>query len=192
MESEETLGIVLDAREGRNFDGIACIDVFTENHGIVRLFNKSREKIGVNCVFENVAMIKKMTSGTIGNFYKIKILSENAKTMRINGSYDHGRMFVETLRHVVFDGVSLRNLFIITRQAISNFASKHDANVVMLKALYLLCREEGYAVDLSWMNSLSPSNKALARKVISSNFDCESSDQIWWLIESLQRWILSL
>jgi hypothetical protein len=192
MAMVETFGIVIDVKKNEKSDGISSIDVFTPDSGIVRWFNKSPSGVPLDCTFEEVEITGNRTTETAGNFYGIKILSNNATAMVKNGSYDHAKTFVETLRSVVFDGVPLENLFAITRRTIGNFAAEFDANVVLLKALYLLCREEGYAVDVLWMASLTDSDKIFAKEVILSKFGHSDNDRAASLTRSLRLWILSL
>jgi hypothetical protein len=112
--------------------------------------------------------------------------------MKENGNYQRAEVFVKILRKVTFDGVPLENLFVITKQTIKNFVSNFNADMVLLKALYLLCREEGYAVDSTWMHSLSHCDRALTKSIIASKFDTNIDHGASHLIDSLQTWLLSL
>jgi len=64
--------------------------------------------------------------------------------------------------------------------------------MVLLKALYLLCGAEGYALDTLWMNSLSDLDRNVTRSIISSRFEVEVPDRIHYFVTSLQWWILSV
>ncbi|MDR2737366.1 MAG: hypothetical protein LBB18_00275 [Puniceicoccales bacterium] len=192
MEPVGAFGIAIDAKLDERLGRISSIDVLTPDCGIVRWFNRSPSPSKFDCVFEDVEIIGDRTTDTAGNFYDIKILSKNAAIMKKNGSYDHAKTFTETLRRVVFDGVPLEGLFRITERAIKNFTAELNANVVLLKALYLLCREEGYAVDSLWVNSLSDFDGIFVREVIASKFAHYDADRTKNLAEALRQWILSL
>jgi hypothetical protein len=192
MEAVETFGIVIGAQKNEKLGGSDSFDIFTMDHGIMRWFSRSQSLVGVNCVFEDVKISGSRTTETAGNLHGMEILSKNSDAMRQNGSYEHGKTFIETMRKMVFDGIPMCGLFAITRQAIKNFASNFNADVVLLKALYLLCKEEGYAVDATWINSLSPTDKIFARGVIFLEFDCITFGHASALIDSLRQWMLSL
>ncbi|MDR1890896.1 MAG: hypothetical protein LBQ23_01770 [Puniceicoccales bacterium] len=191
MDTITTAGIVIDVQKNEQSGKILSMDVFTIDYGIMRWFVQTSLDHSRDFMFEDVEIIGNKTTETAGKVYKITTLSDNSNAMRQNGNYQRAKVFVEILRKVIFDGVPLENLFVITKQAIKNFASNFDASMVLLKALYLLCREEGYAVDTTWMNSLSDGDRTLARTIISSKLDANVDDGAPRLSDSLQRWLLS-
>jgi hypothetical protein len=197
MELIETFGVVIGIQRDVQLVKIVSIEIFTFDYGIMRWFNRSCLEAGIDYLFESIEITGAKTTETAGNLQKIKIISQDATAMKENGSYEHGKIFVETLRKITFDGFPLQNLFLITRQAIKNFASGFDANVVLLKALYLLCKEEGYAVDAEWMESLGSEDKILACCAISSQLSTDpisgaGPDRICILTDLLRQWALSL
>jgi hypothetical protein len=195
-ENVETLGIVIGVLKDGSGE-VSSADVFTVDYGITRWFNRTPRGSMTDCLFEDVEILGQKITETAGRLYGMKILSSNGNRMKKNGSYDHGKTFLTTLRSLVFDGIPLDSLFIITGQAIKNFSAGFDKNSVLFKALYLLGKEEGYAVEATWMNSLAETDRILASDVICSglpeiSLPSDKMDSIEKLINSLQRWMLSL
>jgi hypothetical protein len=194
-ESVETSGVVIAVQRDGN-GRISSLDVFTEDHGIMRWFNRAPLDDGRDYTFEDVEISGERATATAGKSFVVNVSSNNMARMAANGSQGDAKFFVDVLRGIVFDGVPLDRLFAITKQAIRNFVAEHNAAVVLLKALYLVCREEGYAVDAIWLDSLPNESKSLARGTIAAplggNFPEGSSGAIRPLAESLGRWMLSL
>ncbi|MDR1528659.1 MAG: hypothetical protein LBS22_03705 [Puniceicoccales bacterium] len=192
MDTVETTGMVISVQKNEQSKKILSMDIFTIDYGIMRWFIKSPFDHSRDYMFEDVEVIGNKITETAGKVHKLTIVSNNSHAMEENGNYQGAEVFVKILRKVTFDGVPLENLFVITRQTIKNFASNFNADMVLLKALYLLCREEGYAVDSTWMNSLPPCDRVLAKSIIASKFDANIDHRASHLIDSLQTWILSL
>ncbi|MDR2778754.1 MAG: hypothetical protein LBB16_00490 [Puniceicoccales bacterium] len=191
MDIIVTAGIVISIQKNEKSGKILSMDIFTIDYGIMRWFIQPPFDHSKDYMFEDIEITGNKTTETAGRMHKIITLSKNSNAMKQNGSYQRAKVFTEILREMTFDGVPLENLFAITKQAIRNFASNFNADMVLLKALYLLCREEGYAVDSAWMNSLSDMDKALAKSIISSRFDVSIDNKTSYLVDSLQRWLLS-
>jgi hypothetical protein len=192
MGTIETTGIVIGIQSNEQWKKILSMDIFTIDYGIMRWFIRSPFDHARDYMFEDVEIIGNKITETAGKVHKMTVLSSNSHAMKQNGNHQGAGVFVKILRKVTFDGVPLENLFMITRQTIKNFASNFNADMVLLKALYLLCREEGYAVDSTWMHSLSPCERMLAKSIIASKFDANIDNGASHLIDSLQTWILSL
>ncbi|MDR3144292.1 MAG: hypothetical protein LBT64_02200 [Puniceicoccales bacterium] len=197
METIETSGVVIGVQSATETGSVAALDVFTVDFGIMKFFSRLRFPIEPACVFEDVALSGTKTTATAGNFHGVKFLSKNHDRMLQNGSLKQAKIFVDTMRNIVFDGVPLEDLLVITKQAIRNFALNFDPNVVLLKGLYLICREEGYAVDIDWLHSLPENDRTLAKEVISSELShgarAENDiSQLEALVSSLRHWTLSV
>ncbi|MDR1457655.1 MAG: hypothetical protein LBI47_02280 [Puniceicoccales bacterium] len=192
MGTIETIGIVISVQSNEQSKKILSMDVFTIDYGIMRWFIKSPFDHSRDYMFEDVEIVGNKITETAGKVHKMMVLSSNSQAMKQNGNHQGAEVFVKILRKVTFDGVPLENLFMITKQTIKNFASNFNADMILLKALYLLCREEGYAVDSTWMHSLPHCDRILARSIIASRFDANIDNKASHLIDSLQTWILSL
>ncbi|MDR1413402.1 MAG: hypothetical protein LBI56_00475 [Puniceicoccales bacterium] len=197
MKSVETFGIVIGVQRDRYFGRITSLDIFTVDYGIMRWFSRLHLDAQVDYLFASVEIIGDKTTETAGNLKKIKVIAQNASAMQENDSYEQGKLFMETLRKITFDGFPLEDLFLITGQAIKNFVAGFNADVVLLKAVYLLCKEEGYAVDAGWMKSLGSTGKTLACDVIFSPLSLgqisnATLDRICFLTDSLIHWALAL
>ncbi|MDR2603182.1 MAG: DNA repair protein RecO [Puniceicoccales bacterium] len=192
MDAVETSGIVISVQNDEQSKKILSVDIFTIDYGIMRWFIKSPFDHSRDYMFEDVEVIGNKITETAGKVHKMTVLSNNSQAMKQNRNYQRAEVFVKILRKVTFDGVPLENLFMVTKQTIKNFVSNFNADMVLLKALYLLCREEGYAVDSIWMYSLSHRDRTLAKSIITSKFDANIDDGASHLIDSLQTWILSL
>ncbi|MDR2776989.1 MAG: hypothetical protein LBB17_03025 [Puniceicoccales bacterium] len=192
MDTVEASGIVISVQNNEQSKKILSMDIFTIDYGIMRWFIKSPFDHSKDYMFEDVEVIGNKITETAGKIHKITMLSNNSHTMKDNGNYQVAEVFVKILRKITFDGVPMENLFLITKQTIKNFVSNFNADMVLLKALYLLCREEGYAVDSIWMHSLSSHDRTLAKSIIASRFDANIDNKASHLINSLQTWILSL
>ncbi|MDR1173366.1 MAG: hypothetical protein LBK24_01065 [Puniceicoccales bacterium] len=192
MDHVETSGMVIGVQSSEQSKKILSVDIFTVDYGIMRWFTKSSFDHTKDYMFEDVEVIGNKTTETAGKVHKLMTSSNNSHALKQNGNYQGAEVFVKILRKVTFDGVPMENLFMITKQTIKNFASNFNADMVLLKALYLLCREEGYAVDSTWMHSLSPCDRVLAKSIIASKFDANIDHRASHLIDSLQTWLLSL
>jgi hypothetical protein len=190
MGSVETSGMVIGVQ--KNDSTILSLDVFTVDYGIMRWFGKIRPSCNIDHMFEDVVIGGRMRTETSGSMSTIEIMSQNTPAMKENGSYGNGKIFVETMRSIVFDGIPLDKLFVITKQAIKNFVLGFNCDVVLVKALYLLCREEGYAVDTIWLGSLEERDRDFAREIIASRYDFVPSPGACELAVSLRRWMLCL
>ncbi|MDR2432565.1 MAG: hypothetical protein LBD34_02315 [Puniceicoccales bacterium] len=192
MGTIETTGIVISVQSNEQSKKILSMDIFTIDYGIMRWFIKHPFDHSGDYTFEDVEVIGDKVTETAGKMHKMTMLSSNSHAMKENGNHQEAEVFVKILRKVTFDGVPLENLFMLTKQTIKNFASNFNADMVLLKALYLLCREEGYAVDSIWMHSLSHRDRMLAKNIIASKFDVNIDNRASHLIDSLQTWILSI
>ncbi|MDR2629095.1 MAG: hypothetical protein LBC30_03855 [Puniceicoccales bacterium] len=192
MNTVETSGIVISVQNNEQSKKILSMDIFTIDYGIMRWFIKSPFDHSRDYMFEDVEVIGNKITETAGKVHKLTMLSNNSSTMKQNGNYQGAETFMKILRKITFDGVPMENLFTITKQTIKNFASNFNADMVLLKALYLLCREEGYAVDSIWMHSLSHRDRALAKSIIASKFDANIDNGASHLIDSIRTWLLSL
>ncbi|MDR1233250.1 MAG: hypothetical protein LBJ75_03260 [Puniceicoccales bacterium] len=192
MDPVETSGMVIGVQSNEQSKKILSVDIFTVDYGIMRWFTKSSFDHTKDYMFEDVEVIGNKITETAGKVHKLMTSSNNSHALKQNGNYQGAEVFVKILRKVTFDGVPMENLFMITKQTIKNFASNFNVDMVLLKALYLLCREEGYAVDSTWMHSLSPCDMVLAKSIIAAKFDANIDHRASYLIDSLQTWLLSL
>jgi hypothetical protein len=171
---------------------VAYVDILSMDGGIVRWFNRFSRAAGGDYTFAEVEFLGERTTDTAGNCYAMEIKADNAAAMKSNGSYGRAQIYIALLRSVVIDGVPLGDLFTVTQRAIKNFASGFNADAVLLKALYLLCKCEGYAIQLGWLRSLGDGDMEIAIKTISAPLRRCQEFVGGKILRSLRHWILSL
>ena len=190
MELVQTDGIVIAVHKKDDVH-YASIDVLSSEYGILRWYNDRVLDPAVEYMLSEIYVSGKRSTVTACNLITCKIVNHSFDNLTKNGSLSHALAFVQLLRAIVFDGIPLEGLYKITKQTIKNFAAGFTPDIVLIKALYLVCREEGYAVDNIWLNSLTKDEQALAKQMIYCKSDMASPPEAGDILRSLQNWILS-
>lgn len=84
-------------------------------------------------------------------------------------------------------------LFELAQRSLDAFASGKAPEVVHLKAIYLLLKNEGYPIREAWWPDLSPTTRSTAQKLINSPAPLQSDSQLRETCEpitqQLYRWM---
>ena len=189
MELIETGGIVI-ATQG--YGTYSSIDLLTPEYGILHWYNDQVLDNSIDYLFDEIHATGRRNTVTACNFNSVKVITHSSDILKRNRSYEYAVLFAKVFRSIVFDGTPLGNLFDLTKQTIKNFSLGFNPEIVTIKALYLICRHEGYAVDSLWINSLSSKNKALALQIIRCKTNIELPKTSKIILKSLRDWILSI
>ena len=180
-------GMVIGLEGAPNHKGMVLGSIFVKDFGILRCFFKSALMAPKQVLFAEVDIYGKFLSPTSFLAQKITILQTHFENLEAHHHLTYAERLVKKMREWVYDGVELDALLVVIERAVRHLANGYNGHIVLLKALYLVCKSEGYSI-VAWQSQLSEEDRLLSQKVMATREDFEY-DRLPALTQSLEYWM---
>jgi recombinational DNA repair protein (RecF pathway) len=173
------------------------LHLLTEEQGIFLCLKRISKKAGPSAapdIFDTALVILENSKQGSLRFVKEYQLVKRRESIGQNYRSLHGastfaRLLIRNGAHMPESPV----LFDLTRRTLDAFAEDKAPEIVLLKSLYLLLKDEGYPVRESWWPELPPSwrepARALLRQPTPAKTDRETREFCEHLEQHLTRWM---
>ncbi len=167
IASPENALVLCIASSGESFQKI---DVLTKESGYILCLQRISKKnplLGRPDLFDTASM--QLESSRQGKARFVKEYQLLQRRSSIGNSYrklHHASAFCSLIVHNAPHMADPTLLYEITERTLDAFAEKESPEIVSLKALYLLLKDEGYPVRESWWTKLPSYLQAPARQLI--------------------------
>lgn len=172
------------------------LEIFSPEEGAVqalaRRSSKSRPRATIPDLFE--AVVVELEKASRGKVYFVKEAQAEAPFAAIARDYHaflEAGSFTRTVWKNLVHAESFAEPYALTARALAAFARGIRPEVTHFKSLYLLARLEGYPVKEQMLASWSPTDRALARKLLTEPLegDQPSDEKASELLASLQQYL---
>ncbi len=169
--------------------------VFTAEHGLLlclkRISTRKTIKIQPDLFDRAQLELEKPQSGVAWFLREYTVVARHTGIARNYKTFLNASEFAAALLKNLAHVETFEKLFSLAAIAFESWEKGHDADVVLLKSLYLFARQEGYPVKEDWWQNLSAQEREQSARILNKKIELlETGDPACPdLLDNLKDWI---